>query len=70
MSTPRYLSDNFRSINCSTHVQAAVYSDPYVAVSTVAYFLLNESMGITLRRCIMPITDLHVRIQCIRLAST
>ena len=45
MGTPRYLSVFLRSIICSVAVLEATNSEPYVAVSTVACLLENQSVG-------------------------
>ena len=37
--------------------RAAMNSDPYVAVSTVACFLEYQSMGVWLNRCRIPVTE-------------
>ena len=41
MGTPRYVSVFLRSMICSVVVLAATHSEPYVAVSTVAYLFEN-----------------------------
>ena len=48
MGTPRYLSVFLRSIICSVAVLAATNTEPYVAVSTVACLLENQSVGVVL----------------------
>ena len=48
MGTPRYLSVFLRSMICSVAVLAATNSEPYVAVSTVAYLFKYQSIGVVL----------------------
>jgi hypothetical protein len=47
-----------RSMICYVAVLAATYSLPKVAVSTVLWSLLNQSIGVLLRRFKIPVTDL------------
>ena len=50
MGTPRYLSVFLRSMICSVAVLAAMNSEPYVAVSTVACLIENQSVGVVLTK--------------------
>ena len=43
---------------CSVHVLAAMHSDPKVAVSTVDWSLVYQSIGVLLKKCRIPVTDL------------
>ena len=49
---------------CPTQVRDATNSEPYVAASEVAFFLENQSIGVLLRKCNTPVTDLSVSISC------
>ena len=69
MGTPRYCSAFLRSIICSVALLAATHSEPYVAVSSVACLLKNQSVGVVLTNCSTAVTDLPVTISWSRLAS-
>ena len=43
---------------CSVQVLAAMYSKPKVAVFTVDCSLVYQSMGVLLKKCKIPVTDL------------
>ena len=60
IGTPRYLSVFLRSIICSVSVLAAMNSEPYVAVSTVACLFENQSVGVVLMKCNTTVTDFPV----------
>ena len=45
MGAPRYLKVCLMSMICSVAVFAATNSEPYVTVSTVAYFLSTSQQG-------------------------
>ena len=46
MGASRYLKVCLMSMICSVAVLAAAYSEPYMAVSTVAHFLEYQSTGV------------------------
>ena len=69
MGTPRYLSVFLRSMICSFAVLAAMNSEPYVAVSTVAYLFENQSVGVVWTKCNTAVTDFPVTMSWSRLAS-
>ena len=48
MSAPTYLKVHLMSMICSVAVFTATYSEPYVAVSTVACFFEYQSTGVQL----------------------
>ena len=50
MGTPRYFKVYFRSTICSVAVLAATNSEPYEAVSTVAWLLEYQSVGVWLQK--------------------
>ena len=70
MGTPKYLRVYLRSIICSVAVLAATNSEPYVAVSTVAYFLEYQSVGGWLQKWRHAVRDAPVARQWRRLASS
>ena len=69
MGAPRYLKVCLISMICSVAVLAAKYSEPYVAVSTVACFLEYQSTGVLLTKWRHPVKDLPVAKQWFKLAS-
>ncbi len=69
--TPRYLNAaRFPTMICSVAVLAETNSEPYVAVSTVLYFLEYQSKGVLLTKCRIPVTDLPVSISWYKFPST
>ena len=60
IGAPRYLKVCLTSMICSGAVFAATYSEPYVAVSTVACFLEYQSTGVLLTKRRHPVKDLQV----------
>ena len=56
MGRPRSLSVFVRSIICSVAVFADTNSEPYVAVSTVACLIDNQSDGVALTKCNTAVT--------------
>ena len=60
MGAPRYLKVCLMSMICSVAVLAATNSEPYVAVSTVACFLENQSTSVLLTKWRHPVKDLPV----------
>ena len=70
IGTPKYLNVCLISIICSVEVMEATNSDPYVAVSTVAFLFEYESMGVWFTKCKQPVRDLPVAKQGLRFAST
>ena len=69
MGEPRYLKDCLMSMICSVVVLAATNSEPYVAISAVAYFLEYQSTGVLLTKWRHPVKDLPVAKQWFKLAS-
>ena len=69
MVTPKYLSVFLRSMILLCCIFAATNSEPYVAVSTVACHLKNQSVGLVLTKCNTPVTDFPVTMSWSRLAS-
>ena len=57
MGTPRYLSVFLRPMICSVAFLVATNSEPYVAVSTMACLLKNQSLGVVLTKCNTALTD-------------
>ena len=57
------------SMICSVAVLAAINSEPYVAVSTLACFFENQSTGVLLTKWRHPVKDLPVAKQWFKLAS-
>ena len=53
----------------SVAVLAAINSEPYVAVSTVACLFEYQSIGVVLMKCNTTVTDFPVKISWSRLAS-
>ena len=70
MGTPRYLKVYLRSIICSVAVLAVTNSEPYVAVSTVAFFLEYQSVGVWLQKWRHAVRDAPGARQWRRLASS
>ena len=70
METPRYLKVYLRSIIFSVAVFAATNSEPYVAVSTIACFLEDQSVGVWLQEWMHVLRDAPVASQRRRLASS
>ena len=70
MGTPMLRNVMRRSMICSVAMRAATNSEPYVLVSTVPWRLENQSTGVWLTKCRMPVADLPVTLQCCRFAST
>ena len=60
MGAPRYLKVCLVSMICSVAVLVATNSEPYVAVSTLTYFLKNQSTGVLLTKWRHPVKDLPV----------
>ena len=60
MGAPRYLKVCLMSMICSVAVLAATNSEPYVAVSTVAYFFEYQSTGVLLTKWRHPVKDFPV----------
>ena len=58
--TPKYLKVCLKSNICLVTVLNATNSEPYVAVSTVACLLENESMGVWFAKCRQRVSDLPV----------
>ena len=69
IGTPRCLSVFLTSMICSVAVLAATNSEPYVAVSTVAFLFENQSVGGLLTNCNTAVTDFPVTMSWSRLAS-
>ena len=69
MGAPRYLKVYLMSMICSVAVLATTYSEPYVAVSTVACILEYQSTGVLLTKWKHPVKDLPVGKQWFKLAS-
>ena len=69
MGAPRYLKVCLMSMICSVADLAATNSEPYVAVSTVAWFLEYQSAGVLLTKWRHPVEDLPVAKQWFKLAS-
>ena len=67
--TLKYLRVYLNSIICSVAVLAATNSDPYVALSTVTYFLEYQSVGVWLQKWRHAVSDAPVSRQWRRLAS-
>ena len=70
MGTPRYFKVYLRSIICSVDVFAATNSEPYVDVSTLAWFLEYQSVGVWLQKLRHAVRDASVARQWIGLASS
>ena len=60
MGAPRYLKVCLISMICSVAVLVGTNSEPYVAVSTVAYFFECQSTGVLLTKWRHPVKDLPV----------
>ena len=69
MGAPRYLKVCLMSMICSVAVLAATNSGPYVAVSTVAWFLEYQSTGVLLTKWRHLVNDFPVAKQWFKLAS-
>ena len=70
METPRYLKVYLRSIIFSVAVFVATNSEPYVAVSTIACFLEDQSVEVWLQKWMHVVRDAPVASQRRRLASS
>ena len=70
MGTPNYLKVYLRSIICSVAVLAAINSESYVAVSTVACFYEYQSVGVWLQKWRHAVKDALITRQWRRLASS
>ena len=68
--TPTYRRVCLMSIIYSVHVLAATNSDPYTAVSTVAYFFEHQSREVLSMRCNVPVTDLPVIVSYYKFVSS
>ena len=64
LGTPRYIKVYLRSIICSVAVLAATNSEPYVAVSAVAWFRECQSVGVWLQGCISGKAVEKIGIKC------
>ena len=69
MGAPRYLKVCLMSMICSVAGLASTNSEPYVAISTVAYFLEYQSTGVLLTKWRHPVKDLPVAKKWFKLAS-
>ena len=70
IGTPRYIRMYQMSTIWSTAILVATNSDPYVAVSTVAYLLEYPSVGVPLTMWRLAVTALPVTKSRCKYAST